>query len=171
MPSIADLIGDLQRTGFRDLAGAHVAATVPIAPALLNQLVADALPRGAVVRRVEVRPRSDDLFDVTVALTWSLVPPLTITLAVERQPEFRDSPILVLRWSLAAGLGAIASQFVGAINHRLPRGVRLDGDRVLLDIPVLAEGTAAAPVLPYVTALRLHARDGRAIVHVELGVA
>jgi hypothetical protein len=169
-PNAADLFTELQSSGFRDLAGTQVSARVPIAAALLNRIVADALRGNTAVRRVEVQPLDGDRFNVVVAVKWTLVPPITIGVAVERQPELPASPVLVLRWSLGAGLGAIASQFAGSFNQRLPPGVRLDGEHVLIDVSVLAANTPGAQVLPYLTALRLHTVEGRAVLEMELRV-
>jgi hypothetical protein len=167
----ADLIAQLQRTGFRDIAGAHVSAHIPVLRALVNQIVAQALPAGGVIRRLEIRPRADDRFDVVVTTTWSLVPPLTVGVTIERQPEFPSSPLLVLRWSVAPGLDAIASQFVGAFNQRMPPGIRLERDRILIDVPAVALNTAAAAVMPFVAALRVHAAEERLMLDVELRAA
>ena len=164
--NVSDILDDLQRSGFRDLAGAHGAAHVPVSRELLNRIVAQAVEGHRAVRRVEIQPRPGDRFDVIVTPAWALVPPLTIALVVDRQPEFPGSPILVLRWSFAAGLDAIAAQFTSALNDRLPAGVRLDYDRVLVDIAAL--GARYAPqALPYVAALRLRTVEDRAVIDLE----
>jgi hypothetical protein len=169
-PVVSSLLDDLRRTRFRDLAGARVSAHVPLSAALLDRIVADALQRTtAPVRRVDVRPVPDDRFELVVSLKWALAPSLTVTLAVDRQPTFPDSPVLVLRWSLPAGLGAIASTFAGWITS-LPDGVRLDGDRILVDVAALAGRGPAAEVLPYVRSFELHTAADAAVVDVELGV-
>jgi hypothetical protein len=170
--NVLTILDELQRSGFRDIAGAHVFAHVPVSRELLNRLVAQALEEHRAVRRVEIQPRPGDRFDVIVTLAWALVPPLTVAVVVDRQPELPASPTLVLRWSLAAGLAAIASQFVGALNDRLPTGVRLEGDRVLVDIAALAAAYAPlAQALPYVAALRLRTVDDRAVIDLEWRVA
>src|SRR2546423_1184193 len=123
---LADVLARLQRNDFRDVAGARVFAYVPVSPSLVNEMVARTLPTGGAIRRLDVRPLADDRFEVVVTTSWTLVPPVTVTLVVERQPEFPAAPTLVVRWSLAPGLDAIASQFVGSLNRRLPPGVQLD---------------------------------------------
>src|SRR3954471_9993454 len=116
-PRFASILDDLRRSNFRDLAGARVTAHVPLSPALLNRVVAGALQgTTAPVRRVDVRPLDGDRFELVVLLKWTLVPPPTITLTIDRQPILPDTPLLVLRWSLPAGLEAIASQFVAHIR-------------------------------------------------------
>jgi hypothetical protein len=164
----ASILDDLRRSNFRDLTGARVTAHVPVSPALLNRLV-DAALQGttAPVRRVDVRPLAGDRFEVVVSVKWTLVPPLTVTLTIEQQPILPDTPVLVLRWSLPAGLEAIASQFVAHIRS-LPDGVRLDGNRILLDVARLAGRGPAADVWPYVSAAALHTTADAAVVDLEL---
>jgi hypothetical protein len=161
----ARVLRDLESSGFRDLAGTRASARVPVSRSLVNQVVADAL-RGtsAPIRLIDVQPRPGDRFDVTITVTWPFVPPLTVAVAVERQPRFPELPILVFRWSLLGAVGAIASRFVASLN-RLPPGIRLDGDRLLIDIPMVVRGRPAAEmILPYVTALELHTVDNAVII-------
>jgi hypothetical protein len=168
----SDILDDLRGSGFRDLAGAHLFAHVPVSRALLDRLAAQAIDGHRAVKRVEIQPRPGDRFDLVVTLAWALVPPLTIAVAVDRQPEFPASPTLVLRWSLAPGLDAIASPFTGALNDRLPPGVRLEGDRVLIDVAALAARyPPLAQALPHLVALRLRTVDDRAAIDLELRVA
>lgn len=167
---VSQLLAHLQSSSFRDVAGSRVSARIPVSRSLLNGLVAHALQGDATpVRQVDVRPREGDQFDAIVTVSWPFVPPLKVAIAVDRQPQFPASPVLVLRWSLLGGLGAIASRLIGALD-RLPAGVRLDGDRLELDIPVLAARSPAAPLLRYVRTLELHTVADRAVLVVDLEV-
>lgn len=123
----------------------------------------------AHVRDVDIQPRAGDSFDVLITVSWPFVPVIKVSLAIERQPQFPASPVLVLRWSLLGAVGALASRFVASLD-RLPDGVRLDGDRLLLDIGRLAEGAAAASWLPYVRSLELHTVDDRFVLDFELAI-
>jgi hypothetical protein len=166
---VVSLLADLRRTRFRDLAGARVSARLPLSAALLNRVAADTLRRTTIpVRSIDVRPLDDDRFDLVVATKWAFVPPLTITLAIDRQPMFPDAPVLTLRWSLT-GLGAIASQFVSRISA-LPDGIRIQQDRILLDIATLVARSPAAEAVPYIRSLALHSVQGVARIDVEMGV-
>jgi hypothetical protein len=167
---VSELLADLQASAFRDVAGARVSTRVPVSRALLNRLISQMLKGTKTpVREVDIRPREGDEFEAVVTVSWPFVPPLKVSVALERQPQFPASPQLVLRWSLAGGLGAIAAFLVGAAD-RLPPGIRLDGDRLVLDIPVLAAGTPAAAVLPYVTNLQVHTLADRLVVDVDLAI-
>jgi hypothetical protein len=121
------------------------------------------------VRDVDIQPRAGDAFDVLVTVSWPFVPAIKVSFAIERQPQFPASPVLVLRWSLFGPVGAFASRFIASLD-RLPAGVRLDGDRLLLDIPQLAERTAAASWLPYLRSLELHTVEDRFVLDLELEI-
>ncbi len=153
---------------FRDIAGARVSARIPVSRELLNRLVADALEgRGTPVRSVDVRPRAGDRFDLFVTLSWPFVPPLKAVFVIEQQPTFPAAPVLALRWSFLGAAGTLASR----LFDRLPDGMRLDHDRLLLDIPILAARSPLAALLPHVRTLELHTAEERAIVEVEWEVA
>jgi hypothetical protein len=163
----AALLAHLTRSGFRDLAGTHLSARIPVSGALLNEMAVDAL-RGttAPVRTIEIRPRAGDRFDALITVSWPFVPAMTVNFQIERQPQFPASPMLVLRWSFLGAVGAIASRLVASMD-RLPPGVRLEGDRLLIDIPALA---AHHPAIPFIRQLELHTTDGRAVVDVTLEI-
>jgi hypothetical protein len=167
------LFAHLRSTAFQDLSGSQISARVPIATALLNRVVADALKgKQAPVRAVEVQPLPDDRFELTVTTSMPFVPALKVTVVVAQQPRFPESPLMVLRWSLFGGLAAIASKFTDSLQKKLPAGVRLDGDRVVLDIPVIAEHAAADGVqlLLLFRRIELHTVADRAVIDVEITV-
>lgn len=164
------LLTNLQASGFRDVPGGRVSAHIPVTRALLNRVVADAIKGSAApVRSIDIVPRAGDEFDALVTLTWPLVPTLKVTFRIEQQPRFPASPLLILRWSFLGGLGAFASRFVGSLKQ-LPDGVRLEDDRLVLDIAAMAGRTPAGEVLRYLKTLELHTVDDHAIVDLELGV-
>jgi hypothetical protein len=168
---VSELLTHLQSTSFADLAGTRVSARIPVSRVLVNQLVARALQgRATPVRQVDIRPHEGDKLDAFVTLTLPLVPPLKVGIAVERQPQFPSSPVLVLRWSLLGGLGTILSKFI-APHQKMPPGVRLDGDRVLVDIPAAAAGTPAAHFLGCVRGLEVHTAADRLIITADLEVS
>jgi hypothetical protein len=167
------LFAHLRATAFQDVAGSHISARVPIARMLLNRVVADALKgKQALVRAVEVQPLPDDRFELTVTTSMPFVPALKVTVVVAQQPRFPESPVMVLRWSLFGGFAAIASRFTDSLQDKLPAGVRLDGDCVVLDIPVMAEHAAADGVqlLLLFRRLELHTVADRAVIDVDIAV-
>jgi hypothetical protein len=166
----SELLAHLQATAFRDLAGSRLSTRIPVSRALLNMVIAHALQgRGGPVKAVDVQPHDGDRLDATVTVTYPFVPALTVGVTVERQPQFPESPILVLHWSLLGGLGAIASRFIQGLGH-LPPGIRLEGQFVVLDIPVLAAGSPLAAALPYIRNLQVHTVEDRIVLEADLEV-
>jgi hypothetical protein len=167
---VSKLLTDLHASAFRDVAGSRASARIPVSRALLNRLVAEALAGSSTpVRAVDIRPRAGDQFDVVITVSWPFVPPLKAAFTVDQQPRFPASPVLVLRWSFLGAVGSLASRLITSFD-RLPAGIGLDGDRLLLDIPVLAARSSAASMLAYVKALELHTLDDRAVIDVELAI-
>lgn len=168
--SWSDLLGSLQSSAFRDVAGTRFSAHVPVSRPLVNRLVnsalADASPH---VRSVDIRPHAGDAFDVLVTVSWPFVPPIKVAFSVDRQPQFPASPELVLRWSFLGVAGVIASRLIASVD-RLPAGVRLDGDRLVVDISRLAERTPAAPVLQYIKSLAFHTVEDRFVIDVDMEI-
>jgi hypothetical protein len=172
---VSRLIAQLQASGFQDMAGMRVSAHMPISSALLNQVIDDAL-RGTSgpVRSVRLRPVADDRFEAVITTSMPFVPALTVHVAVDQQPRFPESPFLVLRWSFLGGVGAFASRFAGAVEGRLPPGIRLAGDRIVLDLVTLVSRSAppgAVDWLRYLRLLEVHTVDDRTVVDIEAGVA
>jgi hypothetical protein len=170
---VAQIVAQLQASGFQDVAGTRVSARVPVSGALLNTIIADAL-RGkpGPVRSVLVRPLAGERFEVTVTTSIAFVPTLTAHVVVEEQPRLPASPFLVLRWSFL-GLGAIVSRFVGFFESRMPPGVRLDGDRIVIDVAAIARRSAppgAIDWVGYLTLLELHTVDDRVVIDIEAAV-
>ena len=121
------------------------------------------------MREVRVHPASGDAFSVRVAPRASLLPSITVRLEIDRQPELPASPVLVLRMATMGGLFGLASAAF-PIAGMLPPGVRLDGDRILVDLRAIAADRGAADLLEYVTGLQLHTEEGRAVLHVDLSI-
>jgi hypothetical protein len=169
-PNISELLAYLQQSSFKDVAGSRASARIPVARALVNGLVAQALQgTTAPVKSIDVQPHDGDEFTVVVSVTWPFVPALHVGITVERQPTFPESPILVLHWSLLGGLGAIASRFVGALG-RLPPGVRLEGQFIVIDIPAAAGGSRAAAALPFLRNLQVHTTEGHFVLETDFEV-
>lgn len=164
---LIEILRQLTTTRFHDLAGARVTADVPVSERLLNELIASAIPPHAPVRTVAIRPEAGDRFSVRIVPKMSLIPAITLRLLIEAQPRLPDSAVLVLRMMTLGGLFGLAS---GAIAGMLPPGVRLEGERILVDLRAIAAHRRFAEVFEYVTAIQVHADEGRAIVHIDAGV-
>jgi hypothetical protein len=168
--NVIELLDSLQSTGFRDLAGSRASARIPVSRSLVNRVVAQMLQETSTpVREVDVRPHDGDEFDLVITLSWPFVPRLRVGVIVARQPELPASPVLVFRWSLLGVVGILASRVIASLD-RLPAGIRLDGDRLMLDVAVLAARGPAATLLPYLNKLELHTFDDRIVLDVDLEI-
>jgi len=168
--NISELLASLQQSSFKDLAGSRASVRIPVSRSLVNAFIAQALTgRSTPVKSVDVQPHDGDRMDVIVNVTWPFVPALTVGVTIERQPEFPASPILVLHWSLLGAVGALASRFAKGFN-RLPPGIRLEGEFVVVDLPVLVAGSPVAAALPYIRNLQVHTMEGRLVLEADLEV-
>jgi hypothetical protein len=140
VPDLTEIVHSLRASQFRDLAGARASVSVPVAEALLNTLIATSLPANAPVRSVTVQPEANDRLAVRIVAKAALIPAITLKLAIESQPRLPDSPVLVLRMVTLGGLFGLAS---GAVAGMLPPGVRLQGERILVDLGPSTRSTSA----------------------------
>ena len=107
------------------MAGTEVAATIPIADRLLNELIAAQLPPNAPVREVRIDARGGNTFAVRARLAKpSFLPPFTLTFGIARQPQLPHEPDLVLEpaasglvsfmaWRSHASSDAVEARFGG----------------------------------------------------------
>ena len=165
--TVFEILQQLQASRFQALDGARIAASVPVAEHLLNQLIAGALPSGAPVRTVTIRPEDGDRFSVRIVPKAAILPAITLKLAIEEQPRLPQSAVLVLRMASLGGLFGLAS---GAISGMFPPGVHLDGDRIRIDLRTIAADHGQAALIEYVTRLNVHSQAGRAILKIEAGI-
>jgi hypothetical protein len=158
-----------QAIGFEDLRGAEVSATVPISERLLNELIRESLPDSVPVRDLHVAPVSGDRFVVRARVgSLSFLPPLKVTVLIDRQPELPLSPVLVLKLESGA-LMALAAPVLRSIAA-LPPGVVIDRDRVLVDIAKLLEQRGLADYLAFIQRLEVHTADGAVLATLRGGV-
>lgn len=153
-PRLQQIFLQQQLSRFSGLAGSEFGGTFRISDQLINQVIAASLPEGSAVRSLLVHSRAGNWFNVKVALKKpAFMPPLTVELAIDRQPELPHDPVLALR--LTGGAGAVmklaSSVLSNAVN--LPRGIRLEGERVLVDIRALLQDRGQGPLLDYVQQL------------------
>lgn len=150
-PRIERILAEQQRIRFQGLSGSEFGGTIRISDDLLNQCIAAALPPDLPVRALTVRCREGNWLNARVTLARpSFLPPLTVELAIDRQPTLPHDPVLVLR--LTGGAGSLMKLFNSPLRRAvsLPPGVQIDGDRVLVDIRAILQERGQAPLLDYV---------------------
>ena len=116
-----------------------------------------------LVRDLHIQPLAGDRFTVRLRIGSSpLFPPIKLTVSIDRQPSFPDSPVMVLRLQ-SSGLLSLAGPALRFLNA-LPAGIRVENDRVYIDIPELLEIRGLAHYLGYVDTLTVHTVDGSLVV-------
>ena len=169
-PRFIPLLGRLRATRFAELAGSDARATIRISDRLLNEAVSTFTASATAVRDISVHPRAGNHIDVQLKLARpSFLPPVNLTLHIERQPNLPNAPELVLRVLGAGGILRLAGPAI-ASSGALPPGVRLEGDRVLVDVRALAIARGAAELLEFVEQVQVETEDGALVLLVQAAV-
>jgi hypothetical protein len=162
-------LDQLRASRFADLKGARVSLSIPISQRLLNEIVAAAIPPSAPVRDLTVTPRPSNLLEVRARVSkFDFLPPIKVTVEIEQQPRLPDIP-LSLRLRSFPGLTAIAGTLLSPAS--LPRGVRLEGEHVLVDVRQLIEHAGYGDLVPLIERLHVGTDEGRLILHVDARVS
>ena len=157
-----------QASGFEDLRGAEASLTLPVSERLLNEVIAESLPPSAPVRELHVRPQAGDRFAVRArvgSLSW--LPAITLGVAIDRQPDLPSSPVLILRLE-TSGLSALAGAALRFLNA-LPPGIRMEADRIVVDVAKLLDARGLGRYLAYVNELRVNTVDGAVVIFIRGG--
>jgi hypothetical protein len=150
-PRLEQIFADQRRLRFPGLSGSEFGGTIRISDRLLNELVAAGLPADGPVRSLQLRSREGNWLDATVTLARpKFMPPLHVELAIDAQPELPHNPVVALR--LAGGAAAVFRMVSSAISHAvaLPPGVRIDADRVRIDLRMALERQGRGALLDHV---------------------
>ena len=162
-----ELLHRLRLDRFRDLAGSRVTAAIPVSASLINELIATTLPPNAPLRSVTIRPEAGDRFSARIVAKAALIPALTLQLAIDAQPQLPERAVVTLRMVTLGGLFGLAS---GVIAGFLPPAVRVDGERIHIDLRALAAQHDATDLLDYPTTLQIHSDEGRFTLHLDAAV-
>lgn len=155
-----DLIAQQQRSGFADLIGSEGQGSIRLTDRLLNQIIAAAIQQAPALRDAQVRTLSGDRLQARIVLARpSFLPPFTIGIAIARQPELPETPVLVAKLEGAGGLMKLAGRAT-AFFDVLPPGIRMESDRAFVDVAALLEQRGFGFVLPYLDELRVHTEEG-----------
>jgi hypothetical protein len=163
----SDILRHLQSSRFRDVAGTRLAGTVQLAEHLVNELLAASLPPEAPVRSVTLHPETSGRFSLRIVPKAAFIPGITLKLAIEEQPRLPESAVLVIRMATLSGLFGLAS---GAVGGMLPPGVKLDGDRILVDLRAIAAQRGLAHLLDHLVQLAVTTDEGRLVLHFDAAV-
>jgi hypothetical protein len=162
----------LRRHGIeiQELQGAALAGEIPLPVALVNRLAAQRIAAmSGPIGGLTLAARDGQQFTATVALRGqSLIPPLTFALRVVQQPDLPGRPTLVLRWSMPA-LGILARVAAPALTFfkTLPRGIRMDGELLTVDLAELLRAQGSEEILAHLTRLEVLTREGAFVVRFD----
>lgn len=157
------LLREQQASGFADFTGADGTVVVPVSDRLITRILAGRIPASAPVREVVVRALANNLVEARVRLAKpAILPAITIRLLIARQPQLPDSPVLVLN-VVSQGLAAVAGPVMRFLDM-LPTWIRMDGDRLFVDLRALLAQHGAAAVLDYLSDLQLTTTEGRFVI-------
>jgi hypothetical protein len=164
--TVRKLLEDLRAARFAGIQGARVALSIPIAERLLNDALALALPPTLPVRNLSVKPLANNQLSVSGSVTNApFLPPLALTFEIDVQPTAPDWRLRLRMLSLPGLLSMAGSLF--KLDTMLPPGVRLEGQRVVVDIRALLEQRGFGDLLPHVDAIRVRSEAGRVVVELE----
>jgi hypothetical protein len=167
--ALAGILARLRASHLAELAGAVLSLTIPVPERLLNEIVTALVPSSAPVRGVSIQPRAGDRLRVSATLRQAdFLPPISLTLEIEQQPQLPGSP-LVLRVLSMPGLMALAGGAM-RIAQALPPGIRMQDQRIHVDIGELLDRQGLGEWGKLVTALNVRSEEGRLVLDVTLRV-
>jgi hypothetical protein len=170
LAALAGLVARQQASGFPGLSGSEVQATIRISSEVLNEAIGATLGSVTAVRDLGVQPRVGNRFDVRVKLAKpAFLPTLNLGLAIERQPQFPADPVLVMKLTGAAGMIGFAGPAITGAGV-LPPGIRLDGDRILVDMRILLQQYGQTALLDHVEQVQVMTEEGRLVLLVHARV-
>ena len=163
---LARLFRRQEASGFEDIRGAEAAVTLPVSDKLLNEIITETMPASAKVRDVEVRAEAGNRFVVRAKIGAApFLPPLNITAAIDRQPELPASPVLVLRLE-RGGLLSLAGPALRFFDA-LPPGIRIDNDRLHVDVAKLLAARGLSGFLDHLEQLHVQTTEGTIILYLR----
>jgi len=165
------LLNREQANGFRGLSGSQARTAIRVSAALLNEAITAFVGTSSAITTLVVTPRAGNRFDVHVKLAKpAILPAINVAVAIERQPQMPGDPTLILHLSGAGGLMRFAGPALGAFGGGLPPGVRLDGDRVFIDIRAALAAQQQSQWLDYVEQLEVSTDEGALVLYVQARV-
>jgi hypothetical protein len=171
-PALLGRLRNLTGDGFEELAGTNVAGELPLTNAVVNRVITERLAASSgPVSAVQVEALDDDTFSAQLSLRSKMIPGIRIVGRIEEQPQLPQRPILGIRWSMP-GIGPLGMFAAPALTFlkALPRGIRAEDDRILVDVSELLRSQGLGDLLPFIARVQVHARRGAFLLQFELRV-
>lgn len=157
------LLREQRGSGFADIAGTRASLTAPVSDRLLTRIIASRLPSSLpMIRELDLRAVAGNQLVISLRAGPSFLPAFTIRLAIDEQPVLPSSPVLVLR-IVSQGLAAMGNTALRFLQA-LPPGLRLDGDRLYVNLATLLERYGAEGALQHLSGLEISTTEGRVVV-------
>jgi hypothetical protein len=157
------LFADQERDGFPDLVGSEGQAAVRVSERLLNTILSEQLSGSNSIREVQLSPRAGNRLGVRLVLVKpSFLPPISFDVTIAKQPSLPDDPVLGLTLTGLGGLLRFAGLAAGFLNS-VP-GVRLEGERVFIDLRAALVRHGLTGVLDYVKDVAVGTEEGKLVV-------
>ena len=157
------LFAEQERQGFADLAGSEGQAAIRVSERLLNAIIGEELRGSTSIRELHVSPHAGNRFGVRIVLAKSFLPPISLDVAIDKQPSLPGDPVLGLTLSGLGGLLRFAGPVAGFLKT-LPPGVRMEGDRVFVDIRAALAPHGLTSVLNYLQEVLVVTEEARLLV-------
>jgi hypothetical protein len=169
-PRLAAVLARLQATRYADLSGSEAYTVIRIGDGLLNEAVAAFAASAPAVRTVTIHARGGNLIDVQLKLAKpAFLPAISLTLEIERQPQLPQHPEIVLRVVGLGGLMRLAGPSIRS-SGALPPGLRLEGERLYVDVRHLLQTQGRADLLDFAEQLQVVTENGRLVVAIQLRI-
>jgi len=165
---ILEALFEQQRSsGFPDLAGTEVAATIPVGDRLLNDLITRLLPHDGTVREVVLHARDGNEIAADIRIAkGALTFPVSLMFEIDSQPELPQRPVLGLRLKKAPLLLTLSGPMLRMLDV-LPLGISIDNDRIQINLEALLARYDTAALLRYLTELRVTTSVGVVVLSVR----
>jgi hypothetical protein len=161
-PRLQQILVRQQDAGFPDLQGAEASIVLPVSDRLLNQILSEGITLPSQVRELQVHAQAGNRVAVRVKVGGSFFPAINLTLVIVGQPELPAVPVLVLKLEMG-GLLALAGPALRFLDS-LPPGIRIEGDRVHVDLRQLAEARGLQGWLTHLAAVRVDTTEGALVL-------
>ena len=171
MSMLDDRLRALAGIDLQEVRGAAFGGEVPITAALVNRLLARKLAHvQGPITGIVLDPHEGQRFTADLALRGQpFLKAARVEVQIEKQPELPGHPTFLLRWSMP-GLGPLARMAAPLVSQfkKLPPGIQIDSDHVLIDLRLLLEAYGYADLLPHLTGLHVETRQGTFIVRFDV---
>ena len=165
-----DAARELFGTDLEGLSGGVISGEIPLTVDVINRLIARKLaasPSSPIVS-ADVDAHENEAFTIHLRLRGPL-PALNVEMRIDHQPQLPGDATLGMRWSLK-GLGPLAMLAAPLASYFkvLPPGIRLEGDRVWVDVHALLRAQGAGDLVPFMSGIRVITRERRFVLQFEL---